>query len=126
MSEEDNENVIEIGAGMEEALMGGLFKCAKSTKFSRSMEAASKAFKTSDEELWNTMFNDLRTLLSMGADAFPLELPSNFSLDRFARQATGILYCLNAFEFAMEGFAELMAMRMEKEEVENQFKQDNA
>lgn len=122
---EDNE-VIEIGAGMEEALMGGLFKCAKSTRFSESMEAASKAFKNTDEELWNTMFNELRTLLSMGADAFPLQMPSGFSLDEFARQGTGVLYCLNAFEFAMEGFAELTAMRMEKEEAEDRFKQDNA
>lgn len=122
---EDNE-VIEIGAGMEEALMGGLFKCAKSTKFSQSMEAASKALKNTDEELWNTMFNELRALLSMGADAFPLQMPSGFSLDEFARQGTGVLYCLNAFEFAMEGFAELTAMRMEKEEAEDRFKQDNA
>lgn len=122
---EDNE-VIEIGAGMEEALMGGLFKCAKSTRFSESMEAASKAFKNTDEELWNTMFNELRTLLSMGADAFPLQMPSGFSLDEFARQGTGVLYCLNAFEFAMEGFAELTAMRMEKEEAEDRFKQENA
>lgn len=122
----DDEEVIEIGAGMEEALTGGLLKCVSNPKFARTMEAASKAFKTSDEELWNTLFDELRTLLSMGADAFPLELPRNFNLDDLARKATGVLFCLNTFEFAMEGFAELMVMKMEKEEAEDQFKQDNA
>ena len=123
---EDNEKIIEIGAGMEEALTGGLLKCVMSEKFANSMEEVSKAFKKVDEKLWTAMFKDMSGLLAHGAEQFPLQLPRGFDVNDLARKATGVLFCLNTFEFAIEGFAELMAMKMENEEAEDRFKQDNA
>lgn len=125
MSEEDNK-VIEVGAGMEEALTGGLLKCVMSEKFAKSMEEVSKAFKKTDEKLWNEMFKELSGMLAHGAEQFPLQLPTGFDVNDLARKATGILFCLNTFEFALEGFAELMAMKMQNDEAVDKFKQDNA
>jgi len=122
----DDKEIVEVEAGMDEALVGGLMKCVQSDEFGETMLGVSKAFERANNELWQRTYKQIDELVTEGANQFPLELPKDFDLSRLSRMGCGIILTVNSFEFCMEGFAELTAMRLEAEAAAEQFKQDNA
>jgi hypothetical protein len=122
----DDKEIVEVEAGMDEALVGGLMKCVQSDEFGETMLGVSKAFERANNELWQRTYKHVDELLTEGANQFPLELPKGFDLSRLSRMGCGIILTVNSFEFCMEGFAELTAMRLEAEAAAEQFKHDNA
>ena len=121
-----NDKDIEVEAGMEEALVGGLLKCVKSDEFGEVMVEVSKTFKKTNPSLWQETFKTVNELLSEGANQFPLTLPEGFDMKRMTQWGCGIILTVNSFEFCIEGFAELTQMRLEVEAAAEQFKHDNA
>lgn len=122
----DDKESIEVEAGMDEALVGGLLKCVKSDEFGAVMVGVSKVFEKTNPSLWKETFETVSELLTEGANQFPLKLPSDFNMDRMIRWGCGVILTVNSFEFCIEGFAELTQMRLEAEAAVEQFKQDNA
>ena len=122
----DDKEIVEVEAGMDEALVGGLLKCVKSDEFGAVMEGVAKVFKTTNPSLWEQTVETVSGLLTEGAKQFPLELPSDFDMDRMIQWGCGIILTVNSFEFCIEGFAELTHMRLEAEAAVEQFKHDNA
>jgi len=122
----DDKEIVEVEAGMDEALVGGLLKCVQSDEFGETMIGVSDAFERVNNDLWGMTYKQITEILTAGANQFPLELPKDFDLSRLSRMGCGIILTVNSFEFCMEGFAELTAMRLEAEATAEQFKQDNA
>lgn len=122
----DDKEIVEVEAGMDEALVGGLLKCVKSDEFGAVMVGVSKVFETTNPSLWKQTFEQVKELLSEGAKQFPFELPNGFDMNRMIQWGCGVILTVNSFEFCIEGFAELTQIRLEAEAAVEQFKHDNA
>ena len=79
-----NDEDIEVDAGIEEAIAGGMFKAIKSSNYMKTLLAVSAAFKKVDHELWKQHYDEMYKMLNQTADEFPLKLPSDLNLDQMA------------------------------------------
>ena len=122
----DDKNIVEVEAGMEEALAGGLLQAIKSDEFAEVLLGISKVFQKSNKDLWKRTRSHLSEIISKGAERFPFELPPDFDVNLLVEYGCGVILCVNSFEFSMQGFAELTAVRLQAEDAEEKFKQDNA
>ena len=121
-----NDEDIEVDAGIEEAIAGGMFKAIKSSNYMKTLLAVSAAFKKVDHDLWKQHYDQMYEMLNQTADEFPLKLPSDLNLDQMAKAATGVMVGANIFQYSLEGYGELSLMKFQLEKKMDRFRRDNA
>jgi len=123
---ENNEDEDNVEVGIEEIVLGGLYKAACSDGFAAALLAIADAYKRASKEQYDAHYESIKEMLMDAAESFPFAVDIEGGMEHMAECGAGLILAANTFEFATEGFAELIIARRELQRSDKKFKSDNA
>jgi hypothetical protein len=123
---ENNEDEDNVEVGIEEIIIGGLYKAASSDGFATALLAIAEAYRRASKDQYDAHYESIKEMLVDAAESFPFEVDIEGGMEHMAECGAGLILAANTFEFATEGFAELVIVRRELQQSDKKFRSDNA
>lgn len=122
---ENDDDLINMDIGMNEVLLGGLYKATLSKGYRAALLCLAEAYKEASIEQYEEHVEEIKKVLSGALIDFPFFVDDGSALDDLANCGAGLILAANSFEFATEGFAELVLYKQSLAKSDEQFKKDN-